>query len=222
MGTVTDSNKGSRTAAQVAASGSRRVIVGITGASGSIYGQRMVQVLLRLGLEVHLVATPAAVSTWGFELNEPLAADRLAQDDERPRLIIHPTDDLFASIASGSYRTCGMVVIPCSVKTLAAIAQGFSDNLLTRAADVCLKERRPLVLVLRETPLSLVHLENMARAVRAGAVVLPASPGFYDHPKTIDDLVDFIVGRALDHLIDGHGIGPRWTGTEGEGSWHAC
>ena len=124
----------------------------------------------------------------------------------------HSNDKLFASVASGSYRYDGMVVIPCSSKTLAAIANGYADNLITRAADVCLKEGRTCILVTREMPLSRIHIKNMLAAREAGATIMPASPGFYNQPETIDDLVDMVVARVLDHLGVEHSLGQRWSG----------
>jgi 4-hydroxy-3-polyprenylbenzoate decarboxylase len=185
----------------------RRVVIGVTGASGSVYAQRTVQALLESGFEVHLSLTPAGLATWAYEMGAPFSPDPLAA---RGRLVMHRHDDLFSATGSGSWRHGGMAVVPCSVKTLAAIAAGFADNVVTRAADVALKERRKLVLLVREAPLSRIHLENMLRVDQAGAVVIPASPGFYHHPKTVDDLVDFVVARVLDQLGCDHPLTKRW------------
>ena len=159
-----------------------------------------------MGVETHLVITDAALETI-----------RLETDFRKAEIVglateAHKIDDVTSNVASGSFRTDGMVVIPCSMKTLAGIATGYSDNLLLRAADVTLKERRPLVLVVRETPLSLIHLENMVAVTRAGAVVLPAMPAFYHRPKTVDELVDQVVGKALDLLGVDHTLYRRWSG----------
>lgn len=188
----------------------QRIVVGVTGASGSLYARRLIAVLLDLGLEVHASASEPAAATWQYELGSPFAAEHLAAPEQRARLVIHRNDDLFSPLGSGSFRHRGMLVVPCSARTLGAIAAGLSDNVVTRAADVCLKERRRLVLVVRETPLSRIHLENMLRLTDAGAVILPASPGFYHRPQHIEELVDFVVARALDHFGLEHGIGQRW------------
>jgi 4-hydroxy-3-polyprenylbenzoate decarboxylase len=183
----------------------RRVVVGISGASGIPYAKDLLETLRRAGrLEVHLVATDGARRVAADELGAPL--DDLAALAD----VVHPNRDVGASIASGSFRTLGMVVVPCSATTLSKVAYGVCDNLLTRAAYVHLKERRPLVLVPREAPLPLPTLEAMVKAALAGATILPASPGFYSRPKTIDDLLGFVTQRILDLLgIEGD-RSPRW------------
>ncbi len=183
-----------------------RLIVAISGASGAIYGIRALQTLRKLGVETHLVVTRAALETIRLE------TDYKGSDVERLASETHGIDDIASKISSGSFRTDGMVVIPCSMKTLAGVASGYSDNLLLRAADVTLKERRPLVLVVRETPLSLIHIENMATVTRAGAIVLPAMPAFYSRPNSVDDLVNQVVGKALDALGVDHDLSRRWDG----------
>ena len=185
-----------------------RLIVGISGASGAIYGIRALQLLRKLGVETHLVITDAALETIRLE------TDFKRADVIRLATAIHRVDDISSEIASGSFQADGMLVIPCSMKTLAGIASGYSDNLLLRAADVTIKERRRLVLVVRETPLSLIHIENMATVTRAGAVVLPAMPAFYNRPKTVAALVDQVVGRALDLLGVEHQLSRRWGGPD--------
>ncbi len=183
----------------------RRVVVGISGASGIPYAQDLLETLRRTGgLEVHLVATDGARRVAADELGAPLD-DFAALAD-----VVHPNKDVGASIASGSFRTLGMVVVPCSATTLSKVAYGVCDNLLTRAAYVHLKERRPLVLVPREAPLPLPTLEAMVKAAQAGATILPASPGFYARPKTIDDLLGFVTQRVLDLLGIEGGRSPRW------------
>jgi len=183
-----------------------RLVIGISGASGAVYGIRALQVLKKLGVETHLVMTNAALETIRLETDyDKTEVERLATET-------HRIDDITSNVASGSYRTDGMLVIPCSMKTLAGIASGYSDNLLLRAADVTLKERRRLVLVVRETPLSLIHLENMVTVTRAGGVVLPAMPAFYNKPKTVDALIDQVVGKALDLLGVDHKLLKRWDG----------
>jgi 4-hydroxy-3-polyprenylbenzoate decarboxylase len=170
----------------------RRIIVGISGASGIVYGVRMLEALRAAGIETHLVMTRSAQLALGHEL--PLKpADVSALAD-----VVHRVDNLAASISSGSFATVGMVVAPCSIRSLSEIATGVTSNLLTRAADVVLKERRRLVLLVRETPLHLGHLRSMTQVTEIGAIVMPPVPAFYGRPQTIDDLVDQTVGRALD------------------------
>lgn len=182
----------------------RRLVVGITGASGVVYGVRTLELLRAAAIETHLVLTRSAALTIGYELE--LTVDRI----KALATIVHPVTDVGAAIASGSFQTDGMIVAPCSMHTLAAIATGNCDNLLTRAADVTLKERRRLVLLARETPLHLGHLRNMALVTEMGAIVAPPVPGFYAKPQTIGELVDHTVGRVLDLFgIDTPGV-TRW------------
>ncbi len=186
-----------------------RVVVAITGGSGMPYAQRLLEALRGLGLETHVIISDAARLVLAQEMQQGATAL------EASAHALYTQRDLAAPPASGSWRHLGMVVCPCSMASLAAIASGLGSNLIHRGADVCLKERRKLVLVPRETPLSDIHLENMLRVSRAGAVVLPACPGFYHRPESIADLVDQVVGRILDHLdIDQlglkHDLGPRW------------
>lgn len=183
----------------------RRVVVGISGASGIPYAKDLLETLrLCVDLEVHLVATDGAKRVAADELGVPL--DELAGLAD----VVHPNRDVGASVASGSFRTLGMVVVPCSATTLSKVAYGVCDNLLTRAAYVHLKERRPLVLVPREAPLPLPTLEAMVKAAQAGATILPASPGFYTRPKSIDDLLGFVTQRILDLLGLEAARSPRW------------
>ena len=186
-----------------------RLVIGISGASGAAYGIRALGVLRKAGVETHLVLTDAALETIRLETRFTQArVEKLATQ-------VHGIGDIASPVASGSFRSVGMLVVPCSLNTLAGISSGYSDNLLLRAADVTLKERRRLVLVVRESPLSLIHLENMVRVTRAGAVVLPAMPAFYHRPKTVDELVDQVVGRALDLLGVDNGLFRRWEGRRG-------
>ncbi|MEW6703819.1 MAG: UbiX family flavin prenyltransferase [Pseudomonadota bacterium] len=178
----------------IAAAPARRVIVGITGASGAVYGVRLLKRLRALGARTHLVATPAGVLNAHHELGLDRAALEALADAS------HAPGDIGACIASGSFATDAMVVAPCSMRSLAAIAQGLSDNLLTRAADVVLKERRRLLLMVRETPLNLAHLRNMTAVTEMGGIVFPPLPAFYNKPTTIDELVDDTVERALQLL----------------------
>ncbi len=185
-----------------------------TGASGSRYALRLLDVLAKAGRTVHLTLSNSAAQVMREETDLNLSVknpDPSAFGPFRPgRLIVHHHTDFSAGIASGSFLTDGMVIVPCSMSTLAAIAHGITTNLITRAADVHLKERRRLILVPRETPLSLVHLENMTAVTRAGAMVLPAMPGWYHRPKTLEDLVDFVVARICDALGVEHSLTKRW------------
>ena len=179
------------------------VVVGISGASGSILAKRAIGTLLERDVPVIATCTSAARMVWQEEMDESFGSS-LAQWQESPGFTYYPIGDLKAPIASGTTRVSGMIVMPCSVGTIAAIAHGMSTNLLQRAADVCLKERRRLVLVPRETPLSAIHLENMLTLARLGVTILPPDPAFYLRPKSVDDVVDYVVAKALDALgLDG-------------------
>lgn len=194
------------------------LVVALTGASGAPYGLRLLQVLSLAGREVHWTLSESAAivikQETGVSLSVKNPDPRLLGELGSGRLIFHHYGDLAAAIASGSFTTAGMAICPCSMSTLAAVAYGLTENLITRAADVHLKERRRLILVPRETPLSLVHLEAMTAVTRAGAVVLPAAPGWYHRPTSTSDLVDFVVARVCDHLGVAHTLGKRWTGTD--------
>lgn len=189
-------------------------VVGITGASGAVYGVRLCRFLLQGGLDVHLIVTDAGWRVLQDELDwNP--ADRTGMLEEQfggfpGKLVAHPVKDIGASVASGSFRTEGMVIVPCSMGTLSAIAHGASDNLLERAADVMLKEGRKLLIVPRETPLHAVHLENMLTLARLGAKIVPAMPAFYQKPRTLEDAVDFLVGKVLDLMDVDHDLYRRW------------
>ena len=185
----------------------RRIIVAITGATGAVYG---VQLLRRLhaapGVETHLVISDAASLT----LHQELGLQR--RDAEALAHVVHRNRDIGASIASGSYQADGMVIAPCSMKTLAAVAHGLSDNLVTRAADVMLKERRRLVLMVRETPFNLAHLRNMTAVTEMGGIVFPPLPSFYHRPATIEEMVEHTIDRAVDLLGLDNAHAPRWGG----------
>lgn len=185
----------------------QKIIVGLSGSSGAIYGARLVEVLAGIDtVETHLVITGGARATIGFET--PYTPEQV----EGMADVVYGDGELGAAIASGTFVTSGMVVSPCSIKTLSAIANSFDANLITRAADVCLKERRRLVLVVRETPLHAGHIRLMAQATDSGAVTLPPVPGFYVRPKSIQDIVDHTVTKILDQFgIDG-GLIERWSG----------
>jgi 4-hydroxy-3-polyprenylbenzoate decarboxylase len=188
----------------------RRVIVAITGASGSVYGARLLGHLRATGLvETHLVVSNPGALTAHHELG--LKRNEL----EKLADVAHSVNDVGASIASGSFACDGMVIAPCSAKTLAAIASGYADNLIARAADVCLKERRTLILMVRETPLHLVHLRNMETVTQMGAIVFPPLPAFYQRPNTMEELVDHSLGRVLDLLKIEHCLVPPWSGFQG-------
>lgn len=194
----------------------KRITVGITGASGAVYAVRLLDVLLTMPLEIHLIVSAMGWDILRYEQEghdetpDDFIARKLRPETTAGDLILHPIGDMFAPVASGSFQAAGMVVVPCSMRTLSSIAAGHAGNLIERAADVTLKERRPLVLVPRETPLSLIHLRNMVAATEAGAVIMPASPPFYHRPREIADLVNFMVGRILDHLHLEHQLIPRW------------
>jgi 4-hydroxy-3-polyprenylbenzoate decarboxylase len=182
-----------------------RLIVGITGATGAIYGVRLLERLRTAGVESHLV-----ISRWGLRtLTHETRHTR--EQVEALASVAYKPDDVGAAISSGSFRTDGMIVAPCSAKSLAAIAHGYGDNLIHRAADVVLKERRRLLLAVRETPLSDLHLENMLRLSRMGVVIFPPLPAFYNTPDSLDDVVDHTVARMLDQFGIDTGA-PRWTG----------
>lgn len=189
-------------------------VVGITGASGSVYGVRLTESLLSLGYDVHLVVSNAGWRVLKEEMGIH-AAGREAAVEEMfggydGRVIYHPIADIGATIASGSYLVEGMIIMPCSMGTLSAVAHGASDNLMGRAADVMMKEGRPLVLVPRETPLHAIHLENMLTLARLGVKIIPAMPAFYYGPQTLDDIVNFMVGKVLDSLRIEHHLYKRW------------
>jgi 4-hydroxy-3-polyprenylbenzoate decarboxylase len=184
----------------------RPLVVAITGATGVIYGVEMLRVLRALGVQVHLILSEAACANLAIETDISVAEVREMAD------VVHSNKDVGACVASGSFRTRGMIVAPCTVKTLSAIANSFTYNLVVRAADVTLKERRPLVLMVRETPLHKGHLELMARAADCGAILLPPMPAFYHKPSTIMDLVHQSIGKALDQVGIEHDLFRRWTG----------
>jgi 4-hydroxy-3-polyprenylbenzoate decarboxylase len=181
-----------------------RLIVGISGASGVIYGVRLLQALKPLPVESHLVMTHTAEVTLAHETRMKISDVRRLAD------VAYPISDLAAAISSGSFQTMGMIVAPCSMRSLGEIAHGISSNLLTRAADVVLKERRRLVLVARETPLHTIHLRNLVTVSELGAIVAPAMPAFYNKPKTLDDVIDHTVGRLLDLFGLDTGKVKRW------------
>ena len=184
----------------------RRLVVGITGASGVIYGIRLLEALKGSGIESHLILSRAAEMTIAYETSCAV------KDVKALAHTVYPVGDIGAAISSGSFQTLGMAILPCSMKTLAEIATGVTTTLLSRAADVTLKERRRLVLVPRETPLHLGHLRNMTAATEMGAIIAPPMPGFYAQPQSLDDMIDHTVGRVLDLFGLDAGLVKRWTG----------
>ncbi len=185
----------------------RRIVVAISGASGAVYGVRLLQLLHELpGVQTHLTVSEAGWLNVQQELDMPRASVEALAD------VVYPVHDVGAALASGSFRCDGMVVAPCSMRTLAAVAHGMSDNLITRAADVMLKERRKLILMVRETPLNLAHLRNMTSVTEMGGIIFPPVPGFYHRPQTIAEMVDHSVSRVMDLLGLPQINAPRWTG----------
>lgn len=196
------------------------ITLAFTGASGMPYGIRLLEVLLQQGKQVYLLYSKVAqiVAQQEMELALPSSAKeteaflRSRYGVTNGQLRVFGREEWFAPVASGSNPADAMVICPCTMGTLAAVAAGLSQNLIERSADVMMKENRPLIIVPRETPFSPIHLENMLKLARSGAVILPANPGFYHHPQTVQDLVDFVVARVLDHLHVNHDLMPRWGG----------
>jgi 4-hydroxy-3-polyprenylbenzoate decarboxylase len=181
-----------------------RLVVGITGSSGVIYGIKVLEVLLKIKIETHLI-----ISKWG-ERNVQIETDKSVEFVKSLATRNYNNDDMAAPISSGSFKTDGMAIVPCSMKTLSSIANGYDDSLVSRAAGVCIKESRRLVIVPRETPLSKIHLQNMISLAGIGVIVLPAMPGFYQRPKSMDDLITHIAGKILDQFGIEHNIYRRW------------
>jgi flavin prenyltransferase len=186
----------------------QNLAIAITGASGSAYAQKLLRSIPREKYDLHLVSSEAGRLVYELETGVALA------DDLPPGVHTHEETDLGAPLASGSFPCAGMVIVPCTMGTLGAIASGLSQNLIHRAADVCMKERRPLILVPRETPLNRIHLTNMLRAAEAGAIILPAMPAFYQNPRSISDMIDFVVARILDQLGIEHNLTQPWMGAD--------
>ena len=193
----------------------KRIIVGLSGASGTVYGTRLIEVLAdQTNFEVHLTISPAGARSLLEEVGIDIDVDNFELSDligrDADNVIYHSPNDIGASIASGSFRAEGMVIIPCSMGTVASVAMGLSRNLLQRSADVCMKERLKLVLVVRETPFSTIHLENMLKLSKNGVTILPAMPAFYHFPDTIDDQINFVVSKTLDQFGIEAGLIRRW------------
>ena len=183
-----------------------RIIVGISGATGAIYGIRTLETLYRLNVETHLIISNAGKKTIELE------SDYDVEDVEKLATQVHSIDDIAASISSGSFKTDGMIIAPCSIKSLSAIANSYNTNLLIRAADVILKERKKLVLMVRETPFNLGHIRLMTAVAEMGGILLPPMPAYYNFPKTIDDIINQSVGKALDQFDLEHNLFSRWQG----------
>lgn len=186
----------------------KNLVIAVTGASGTIYAKSILRAIPLDRYAVHLVASEAGRLVYRLETGTAF------QDDVPPGIQVYNESDFTAPFASGSFPSAGMAIVPCTMGTLGAIAAGLSHNLIHRAADVCLKERRPLILVPRETPLNRIHLANMQRAAEAGAIILPAMPGFYHKPQSVEDIVNFVVARILDQFEIPHNLVPPWSGVD--------
>ena len=192
----------------------KKIVVGITGASGSIYAKRLIEELASKGYLVHVIATDKGKQVFKYELS--LDLKQWIQELNQPTVKLEDNHNLFAGVASGSHGFDAVIVMPCSMGTLAEISHGLSRNLLCRAADVALKEGRKLIIVPRETPFNTVHLENMCHLSKVGATIIPAMPGFYHHPQTLEDLVNFVVGKVLSYLNINHNLFKKWEDTNYE------
>lgn len=190
----------------------KKIIIGITGASGSAYFLRVMEVLSQQELEIHLVASDQGRKVLTYETGVILEEQAQLWNKNRADIILEDNENLFSPVASGSFRCDAMVILPCSMSTVAEIAGGITKTLLTRAADVMIKERRRLVLVPRETPLSTIHLKKMAELSQLGVTILPAMPGFYGHPQTLDEIIGFVAGKVLDSLEIENDCYQRWQG----------
>jgi flavin prenyltransferase len=184
----------------------KKLIIAITGASGAVYGVRLLEACRKLGVQTHLMISPAG----GLTLHQEMNLKR--EDVEALATEVHAVKDVGACVASGSFETDGMIIAPCSMKTLASVALGLSDNLISRSADVCLKERRRLVLMVRETPFNLAHLRNMTSVTEMGGVIFPPLPAFYHHPENIEAMVQHSVGRVLQLMGIEQALSPAWQG----------
>lgn len=192
----------------------KKLIIGLTGASGSAYFLDLIDQLCALDLTIHIIASDAGTRVLEYETGVVLADHIKRWNFSAANVLLEDPENLFSKVASGSYRPDAMVVVPCSMSTMAQIAQGISSTLLTRAADVIIKEKKPLIIVPRETPLSGIHLRNMLQLSDVGATILPAMPGFYGHPKTVQDMVHFMTGKILDTLSIDNDLYQRWEGFE--------
>ena len=188
----------------------KRIVVGITGASGSIYSKRLIQELLEKDIYVHVICTENGKKVMKYETSLDIEQWVSELKSKYAHIKLEDINDLFSGVASGSYKFDAMIILPCSMGTLAEISNGLSRNLLCRAADVALKENRKLIICPRETPLNAIHLENMLKLSKLGVTILPPMPGFYHKPKTLEDLVDFVVGKILDYLSIENTLFEKW------------
>ena len=188
----------------------KKIVVGITGASGSVYGKRLIEVLAEKGFKLSVIATDKGKQVFNYELSLEIDSFVKELNEKYKNIKLEDNNNLFAGVASGSHGFDAVIIVPCSMGTLAEISYGLSRNLLSRAADVALKENKKLILVPRETPLNTIHLENMYRLSKVGATIIPAMPGFYNHPESIDDLVNFQVGKILKYLSIDNNLFERW------------
>jgi len=188
----------------------KKYIVGITGASGSIYGIRLIEELLKAGNEVHIIITDSGKKVMKYETDYDTDSLLNRFKDSSSNIKVYDVENLFAPTASGSFKTDGMIIMPCSMSTLGEISNGVSKNLLGRSSDVCLKEKRKLIIVPRETPFNTIHLKNMINLSEAGAIILPAMPGFYHIPKSLEDIINFVVGKVLDALDIENNLFQKW------------
>jgi flavin prenyltransferase len=190
----------------------KKMILGITGASGSVYFLHLARALSMHEIELHIVASKLGEKVLEFETGTTLLKEIETWNANKAKVILEDNDNLFSVVASGSSRFEAMAIVPCSMSTIGKLSQGITESLLTRAADVMLKERRKLVLVPRETPFSTIHLENMTKLSKNGAIILPAMPGFYGKPQTMEELIDFVVGKTMDSLEIENKCYERWEG----------
>ena len=194
----------------------KKIVIGITGASGSIYAKRMIEVLASQDITVHVISTDTGKKVFHYEIGIKLESWISELQKTYPHVKLEDNQNLFAGVASGSYGFDAVIILPCSMGTMAEISHGLSSNLLCRAADVALKESRDLIIVPRETPLNTIHLENMCQLSKVGAKIIPAMPGFYHHPQTMDDLINFVVGKILGYLKIEHQLFKTWEDTKYE------
>lgn len=194
----------------------KKIVVGITGASGSIYAKRLIELLIEEGIQVHVIATEKGKQVFSYELSLNLENWIKELSIDYPNVKLEDNNNLFSGVASGSNKYDAVIILPCSMGTLAEISHGLSKNLLCRAADVALKENRKLIIVPRETPLNTIHLENMCRLSKMGVGIIPAMPGFYHHPNSIDDIVNFLIGKILDYLNIDNKLFKKWEDTKHE------
>ena len=194
----------------------KKIVIGITGASGSIYAKRMIEVLASQDITVHVISTDTGKKVFHYEIGIKLESWISELQKTYPHVKLEDNQNLFAGVASGSYGFDAVIILPCSMGTMAEISHGLSSNLLCRAADVALKESRDLIIVPRETPLNTIHLENMCHLSKVGAKIIPAMPGFYHHPQTMDDLINFVIGKILSYLKIEHQLFKTWEDTKYE------